>query len=303
MGGSGFGLVSQSEMLKSQMPTPKWFWWSSPSMVPGADWGDNWTFGTISPGDERVVGAIASEEINPTATVSHFTLRQGLPLDRLPEPIRSTVAKASLPAAELLAAAKAWDDQASIPVMVAGPFTNPGGGPNTATVHVPEKRYLAGTLSLTETYPDDAASPDPKNGNAYHSTGMPIRWQKATLGGTYPDFLRLWPTLRPVEDMAGYVAFQVKAPADMAAQAFCGSDDGIKVWINGKVVHDNPAKRGGGMDEDHATAQLKAGWNSVLIKVTQSNGGWDLNSRLATPAGAPIPGLEFRDAASAPDPH
>ena len=303
MGGNSFGLVSQSEMLKSQMPTPKWFWWASPATVPGVDGGDKWTFGTISPGDDRAVGAIASEEINPAATVFRFALRQGMPLDRLPEPIRSTVAKANLPAADLRAVVAAWNEQTNIPVMVCGPFTNPGGGPNTATVHSPEKSYLAGTLSLSETYRDDATAPDPKNSNAYHSKGAPIRWQKAIIGGTYLDFLRLWPDLRPVEDMAAYVAFQVKSPVDMAAQVACGSDDGIKVWINGKVVHDNAAKRGGGMDEDHAPAQLKAGWNSVLIEVTQSDGGWNLNFRFATPAGAPIPGLEFRDAASAPDPH
>ncbi|MBV9848765.1 MAG: hypothetical protein JO250_03660 [Armatimonadetes bacterium] len=75
-----------------------------------------------------------------------------------------------------------------------------------------------------------------------------------------------------------------------------GSDDGIKLWLNGRQVYDHPGARSDSMDQDKVSAHLNAGWNSVLIKVTQGNGGWSLHFRIATPAGQPVPGLEFSDA-------
>lgn len=48
------------------------------------------------------------------------------------------------------------------------------------------------------------------------------------------------------------------------------SDDGLKVWVNGKLVHSNKVTRG--LDPvDSITADLKSGENEILLKVT--NGG------------------------------
>jgi len=55
-------------------------------------------------------------------------------------------------------------------------------------------------------------------------------------------------------------------------QIVVGSDDGIKVWLNGKVIHDNPARRGAG-PSDNLTLNLKKGTNSLLVKVDNEGGG------------------------------
>ena len=51
-----------------------------------------------------------------------------------------------------------------------------------------------------------------------------------------------------------------------------GSDDGIKVWLNGAVVNAKNVTRGFNVDEDQVPAKLKKGWNTLLVKVTQGAG-------------------------------
>ncbi len=63
---------------------------------------------------------------------------------------------------------------------------------------------------------------------------------------------------------------EIKKSADYSLKL--GSDDGVKVWLNGEVVHDNPALRGLTVDQDSVVLKLKAGKNDLLIKVTNGGG-------------------------------
>ena len=61
------------------------------------------------------------------------------------------------------------------------------------------------------------------------------------------------------------------------------SDDSIKVWLNGKVVHTNAVNRGrGGADEfqDEFQVNLKEGANLLMVKVSERGGGWGMNVRI-----------------------
>jgi len=53
-----------------------------------------------------------------------------------------------------------------------------------------------------------------------------------------------------------------------------GSDDGIKAWLNTELVHKNNILRGHNQAEDIIKVSLKEGWNEVLIKINQGEGGW-----------------------------
>ena len=58
------------------------------------------------------------------------------------------------------------------------------------------------------------------------------------------------------------------------------SDDSIKVWLNGVVVHKNAVNRGrGGPDEfqDEFQVNLKEGANLLMVKVSERGGGWGMN--------------------------
>ena len=55
-----------------------------------------------------------------------------------------------------------------------------------------------------------------------------------------------------------------------------GSDDSVKVWFNGEVVHTNAVNRGAGDFQDDFTVDLRAGTNVLLVKVSERGGGWSL---------------------------
>ena len=53
-----------------------------------------------------------------------------------------------------------------------------------------------------------------------------------------------------------------------------GSDDGIKVWVNGQLAHFHEVGRAYRADADVAPARLIAGVNRIFVKVHNCTGGW-----------------------------
>lgn len=69
------------------------------------------------------------------------------------------------------------------------------------------------------------------------------------------------------------LAFDPERPS-LAMQV--GSDDAIKVWLNGEVVHNNPVDRSTYNFQDTFKINLKAGDNLLLVKVSDRAGGWGM---------------------------
>lgn len=90
-----------------------------------------------------------------------------------------------------------------------------------------------------------------------------------------------------------YARTRLFAPSDLRVRFLLGSDDGIKLWVNGQLVHANNAVRGLTPGQDQASGTLNRGANDLLVKVTQHTAGCGFSIRLVTPEGAPIPGLRF----------
>jgi hypothetical protein len=88
-----------------------------------------------------------------------------------------------------------------------------------------------------------------------------------------------------------YLKTQIASAKEQDALLEIGSDDGVKVWLNGQVVHANNAVRPCTPDQDQAKAKLKQGPNTLLIKVTQGGGQWTLCCRLRSPDGKPLTGV------------
>ncbi|MHC4217080.1 MAG: family 16 glycoside hydrolase [Planctomycetota bacterium] len=74
-----------------------------------------------------------------------------------------------------------------------------------------------------------------------------------------------------------------------------GSDDGIKAWINGNLVHANNALRGITVGGDRAEADLLQGKNTLLLKITQGGGQWSFSCRVRDPLGFHADGVRFAD--------
>lgn len=84
-----------------------------------------------------------------------------------------------------------------------------------------------------------------------------------------------------------YTRIAVDQVQDVILRA--GSDDGIKIWLNGEVVHEHAVDRGSDLDQDQAAGTLEAGVNELLVQCTQGGGGWNFLLRLTRPDGTPLP--------------
>ena len=66
------------------------------------------------------------------------------------------------------------------------------------------------------------------------------------------------------------------ATAQRNVTMYVGSDDSIKVWLNGRIVHRDPINRGGGGFQDSFQVNLKKGDNLLLVKVNETTGNWSM---------------------------
>ena len=80
-----------------------------------------------------------------------------------------------------------------------------------------------------------------------------------------------------VNDHSVYGLIILNSPADQSGVPMkVGSDDSVKVWVNGEVVHTNAVNRGAGDFQDDFNVNLNAGANILLVKVSERGGGWSL---------------------------
>ncbi|HWG43901.1 MAG TPA: hypothetical protein VN688_14080 [Gemmataceae bacterium] len=100
------------------------------------------------------------------------------------------------------------------------------------------------------------------------------------------------------EDAGGAVAYTVcwiKSDKERLAILATGSDDGIKVWLNRKIVHDKGGYRPAAPNSERTPIRLKAGWNELLVKIDNYSGPWVLYLQLLDPAtGSTLSGVEYR---------
>jgi HEAT repeat protein len=92
---------------------------------------------------------------------------------------------------------------------------------------------------------------------------------------------------------AAYLRTYVWSPTTQEALLELGSDDGIKVWLNGEVIHANNVPRGCARGQDRVPATLREGKNTLLMKVCNIGGGWGACARFRTPEGKRLRGLRI----------
>ena len=72
-----------------------------------------------------------------------------------------------------------------------------------------------------------------------------------------------------------------------------GSDDGVKAWLNGTVIVADNAQRGVSPGQEKVDVHLNAGWNVLLLKITQNVLGWGACARFTGPRGGAVTGLKY----------
>lgn len=82
----------------------------------------------------------------------------------------------------------------------------------------------------------------------------------------------LEPNIVGQPNAAAYLRATVTVSAPLRIDLRLGSDDGIKVWLNGVAIHQNMVERSLAADEDKVEVNLNPGRNDLLVKIVNSSG-------------------------------
>ena len=120
-----------------------------------------------------------------------------------------------------------------------------------------------------------------------------VQWKQLTRGIGSWD-INLESTFGGRDHCAAYVRTSIWSPKEQAAQLELGSDDAIKAWLNGKLVHANYANRGLAPRQDIVKVTLQKGQNQLTLKVVDHEGGWAFCCRVRRPEGSALEELEVK---------
>ena len=112
--------------------------------------------------------------------------------------------------------------------------------------------------------------------------GKPVgdgKWRAHRLSPTGGDNLNEmtdalgWGSGSEIYDHVVYGSVTLNSPREQDTIMLVGSDDEVKVWLNGELVHYNPVLRGAGDFQDAFPVTLKKGVNVLLVAVDNRGHG------------------------------
>jgi len=93
------------------------------------------------------------------------------------------------------------------------------------------------------------------------------------------------------DNRTAYLRTWLVAEQAVNARLEAGSDDGIKIWLNGKVIHED--RKGGACEpgEHKKNVRLQKGPNALMLKITNDSGPWECSARIVDRDGKPLAGV------------
>ena len=110
-----------------------------------------------------------------------------------------------------------------------------------------------------------------------HKTG----WRETI--GNKKGYVNLGRAIGNHDNAVAYAYTELESVHTRETLLKCGSDDGIKIWVNGVVVHENDTRRGYTEKEDEAPIRLEEGVNRILVKITNAVHGWGFGVAVPKP--------------------
>lgn len=188
--------------------------------------------------------------------------------------------------------------------LVRGPFPNVNADGSMTADHGLDTDYLGGADRTSEAdtrpAPAETAARPIKENAAWHAFDAATQYEPLPADATddqrreraaqegIVDFTRVF---EPTTNSVAYAHVYLKAERTEKTVLWIGSDDGVKVYLNGLMVHRNRIDRGVTKDLDRVPVVLKRGWNRLLVKVDQGEGGWGFCARFSTNDGQAVAGL------------
>lgn len=97
------------------------------------------------------------------------------------------------------------------------------------------------------------------------------------------DIVDLVHTFGEKEYVIAYAWAQIDMPDEQSVILGIGSDDAVKVWLNGKLVHENWIQRPITRDSDLVPVTFKKGKNQLVLKIQNEIRDWEFSCRLLGP--------------------
>jgi hypothetical protein len=93
------------------------------------------------------------------------------------------------------------------------------------------------------------------------------------------------------EENLVYLRTNVWSPVEKRVRLEVGTDDGVKAWLNGKLVHVSSIVRTVAPGDDRVSVTLRGGWNEFMMKLEQGDGMWRACARVRAPDGGALEGI------------
>jgi hypothetical protein len=103
----------------------------------------------------------------------------------------------------------------------------------------------------------------------------------------FVDFLAVSGSRRSSQ-VAGYAARTIHADRARKIRLHTGSDDALRMWLNGKLIASVLALRSAQADTEATDAELRKGANVLIVEVSQGLGGWGLILRITDADGTKL---------------
>ncbi len=116
---------------------------------------------------------------------------------------------------------------------------------------------------LKQAYPPEEKA-DPEASYPGMTPGQTLKWQSAQ---AEPSGLLNLRAIFNKENISAYALTHVYTAKAQKVEMLLGSDDTVRVWIHGKLVHEFAMSRSAQPDADRVIVSLKEGWNPVLVKI------------------------------------
>ncbi len=124
---------------------------------------------------------------------------------------------------------------------------------------------------------------DPSLQATYQGVEGGVRWKRAV--ASRDGQIRLNPHFTPNDWVAAYAQAFLHAPTRRTVTLLLGADDAHVLWVNGQRVSERQGRHISQPDELEVQVILRAGWNQVMLKVADLDGGWAFQMRAADPEG------------------
>jgi len=119
-------------------------------------------------------------------------------------------------------------------------------------------------------------------------SGTQIQWRSLPLDllAPYPAYLDIAKALNGGSEKVAYLRTEIVSERNQAVRFGICSDDGVKAWLNGELIHANNVTRGISSQPDVVESSLTKGANTLMLKITQGAGPWGAIVRLQPVGGA-----------------